>query len=212
MLKVSVDERPPYAKFREDVRDLETREEGFVDLMTNTEKFWALLSVRYWDKPAYHRYFRFCVVYTDRKVCGLTFCFLLNFMFGPVIQQFHFINERQTAVMVLYYFSREQLCAHLNDDQLEKDGSGHAKAVLSMRERFKDADGIDMEKLVKKLDLFVKTLAKERGVIGAMEDTLNNVKKDVMEGGEVGRSRQKKEKPQTTPTAPQSPAAATQSV
>lgn len=193
VLKVSVDERPPYAKFREDVRDLETREEGFVDLMTNTEKFWALLSVALWDKPAYHRYFRFCVVYTDRKVCGLTFCFLLNFMFGPVIQQFHFVNERQTAAMVLYYFSREQLCAHLNKDQLKEDGSGHALAVLSLHTRFPDEDGIHMGNLEKALDEFVKDLKKQRGVIDAMGDTLGI---------------EKKEKPQSTPTAPQSPAAA----
>ena len=62
-LEAPLADRKSYKDFRESVRDLETREDQFVGrTLSNTQRFFALYTIRLWDRPAYHRYFRFCVV------------------------------------------------------------------------------------------------------------------------------------------------------
>lgn len=62
-LEAPLADRKSYKDFCESVRDLETREDQFVGrTLSNTQRFFALYTIRLWDHPAYHRYFRFCVV------------------------------------------------------------------------------------------------------------------------------------------------------
>ena len=99
--------------------------------------------------------------YEDRKLCGFKLCYLLNFVVGPVIQRFEFINDRIRATQMLYYFSGEQLCAHIGTDELAL-----GSPMRWVRTRFgngkKDLAGrIDLEYLQSDLDVYVKRLEKK---------------------------------------------------
>ena len=99
--------------------------------------------------------------YKDRKLCGFKLCYLLNFVVGPVIQRFEFINDRIRATQMLYYFSGEQLCAHIGTDELAL-----GSPMRSVRTRFGNQRGdlagrIDLDYLRADLDDYVKRLEKK---------------------------------------------------
>ena len=168
-LEAPLSDRKSYKDFRESVRDLETREDQFVGrTLSNTQRFFALYTIRLWDRPAYHRYFRFCVVCAlprrsnplapplvmrdaltsrpapladeDRHICGCKCLYLLNFLLGPVIKKFEFPQDRFTATVLLYQFSGEQLCAHISDSELEPGQDGQSSATLAMRRQYRKGE------------------------------------------------------------------------
>ena len=99
--------------------------------------------------------------YEDRKLCGFKLCYLLNFVVGPVIQRFEFINDRIRATQMLYYFSGEQLCAHIENDDLAL-GSPMRLVRTQFGNTKKDLAGrIDLEYLRTDLDDYVKRLEKK---------------------------------------------------
>ena len=117
--------------------------------------------------------------YDDRELCGLTFCNLLNFAFGPVIKRFEFIHDQQRATQLLYYFSDGNLCSHLDEEQLKSDDGAQALSILWLRHnhKWRDLEGatINMQLLIDDLDDFMENCRKEHGVVNSIQATFNDV-------------------------------------
>tara|TARA_B110001452_G_scaffold229807_1_gene205864 strand:- start:471 stop:1763 length:1293 start_codon:yes stop_codon:yes gene_type:complete len=94
----------------------------------------------------------------------------VTFSILPVVQQYEFPKDRQKATMLLYYyFSSEQMCAHLRDEELKMGRDGKLSAMMQLRSHYRKpatdgkSDGVDINMDVVRKELGEWAKANRRG-------------------------------------------------